>query len=319
MSEVGQARVERLPDPPPGRSGWPWQSAPLPKSESSVAGPLVSIVTPSFNQAAFLEETIRSVLLQDYPNLEYIVVDGGSTDGSVDIIRRYESHLAFWVSEPDQGAADALRKGFGRARGEVLAWLNTDDVYRPGVIRKAAERFRDDPNCGVLYGDTYWIDPESRVLGERRQTRFLPRGYLYGGADLQQPSTLWRRSAYEAAGGIDASFRFAFDTDLFCRFVRDGVRFEHVREFFASFRIHPASKSSNEIDVCRDELARIRGAYLDHEYGSLHGSVARNASRVMRAVMYARQGDLDWLVGRIPDRLRAGGSGLAAGPRSEWM
>jgi glycosyltransferase involved in cell wall biosynthesis len=276
-------------------------------------------VTPSFNQAGFIEETLRSVLLQDYPDLEYIVIDGGSTDGSREIIGRYGSGLAHWVSEPDGGAADALARGFERSTGDILAYLNADDVYQPGVLRAAAAFFRKHPDCDVLFGDTYWIDAASRIVAERRQTPFLPEGYLYGGADLQQPSTLWRRRAFVAAGGIDPSYRFAFDTDLFFRFVANQARFRHLKRVFASFRLHPDAKSSREVDVCREELSRIRAAHLKHGYRSVYGRFSRNVSRIRRALMYARQGDLEWLVGRVPDRLRAGHSGLGAGPRSEWM
>lgn len=319
MSAPASLQPERFPPPPRGRDGWPWLPRPDVAPTPADDLPRISVVTPSYNQGAFLEETIRSVLVQGYPELEYIIIDGGSTDGSVDVIRKYEPHLAFWTSERDEGAADALAKGFARTTGEILAWLNTDDVYQPGVLARVASYFREKPECDVLFGDTYWVDPEGRVLAERRQTPFLPEGYLYGGADLQQPSTFWTRAAYEQAGGIDRSYRFAFDTDLFFRFVVNGADFRHLKRFFASFRLHPAAKSSNEIDVCKEELQRIRETYLKHGYRSAYGRYSRNLSRLRRLFMYMRQGDLGWLVGRVPDRMRAGGSGLAAGPRSEWM
>ena len=150
--------------------------------------PTISIVTPSYNQATFIEDTIQSVLSQNYPNLEYIIMDGGSTDGTTDIIRRYEKHLAYWVSEKDHGTADAIRKGFERATGSILAYLNSDDIYLPGVLAAVSNSMRNSA-AEVVYGNTYWIDRNGQKLGERRQTRFAARGYLYGAFDLDRKST----------------------------------------------------------------------------------------------------------------------------------
>src|SRR5512138_1788368 len=134
--------------------------------------PLVSIITPSFNQAAFLETTIRSVLDQDYPSLEYFIVDGGSKDGSLEIIQRYAHRLAGWVSEPDRGQTDAINKGFGMAHGEILAWLNSDDVYQPGAVAEAATFLQQNPEVGLVYGDATYIDENGRTIGHfpARQT-----------------------------------------------------------------------------------------------------------------------------------------------------
>ncbi|HZU87535.1 MAG TPA: glycosyltransferase family 2 protein, partial [Anaerolineaceae bacterium] len=144
--------------------------------------PLVSIVTPSYNQARYLEATLRSVLEQDYPNLEYIVVDGGSTDGSREIIQKYASRLAWWVSEKDRGQTDAINKGFSRAHGEILAWLNSDDTYQPGAIRQAVEALQNHPRAGMVYADTNFIDAADNVIGKfpAAQTDYarLRRGYV---------------------------------------------------------------------------------------------------------------------------------------------
>src|SRR5512136_2224736 len=145
--------------------------------------PTVSIITPSFNQAHFIEETIRSVLAQDYPNLEYIIVDGGSTDGSVEIIQKYAGHLAWWVSEKDKGHADALNKGFAHARGDILAWLNSDDTYYPGAVAEAVTYLQSHPETGMVYGDADLTDNAGHVIGRfaSRQTDYnrLLRGSVH--------------------------------------------------------------------------------------------------------------------------------------------
>ncbi|MCJ7735245.1 MAG: glycosyltransferase, partial [Anaerolineales bacterium] len=128
--------------------------------------PLVSIVTPSFNQQQYLEQTIQSVLDQDYPALEYFVVDGGSNDGSIEIIKKYQDQLSGWISEPDQGQSDAINKGFARSQGEIMAWLNSDDIYLPGAIRSAVAFLQDNPEVGMVYGDTNLIDGTGRKIGD---------------------------------------------------------------------------------------------------------------------------------------------------------
>ena len=280
--------------------------------------PRITIVTPSFNQAAFLEQTIDSVLSQGYPNLEYIIMDGGSTDGSIDVIRRHEKHLAYWVSEKDRGPADALSKGFSRATGEILAYLNSDDIYAPGCLKAIAEVLSDSA-VDVAYGNMYWVDGDGSVIGEQRQTPFLPMAYLYGGATLQQPATFWKRELYLQCGEIDVSYQFAYDTDLFVRFALRGARFKHVNRFVASFRIHSQSKSSNEFDLCSRELQRLRQAYLPFPFHSFRARCVRAMATVKRSYWYAAQGDLLWLLRRIPDRIRARNAQEIVGPHGRRM
>lgn len=279
--------------------------------------PRVSIITPSFNQARFIEETILSVVNQEYPNLEYIVIDGGSTDGSVDIIRRHQKHLAYWVSERDNGAADAIRKGFEMATGDIFAYLNSDDPYLPNTLSTIAREM--DDSADVVYGDTFWIDSSGEVIGQRRQTPFDTMGYLYGGYDLQQPSTFWRRQTYLGSGGIDPGYHFAFDADLFMRFAASGARFKHVKQFLSSYRIHEESKSTRDSDVCARELEMIRKKYLRFSIGSLPAKWYRNMARVHRAFWYLRQGDGAWMMQRIPDRLSAHRSAVTVGPKARRL
>jgi len=315
---AGPTTLAQLPPPPAGKTGWPWdqETAPL---RQSTGLPKITVVTPSYNQAGFLEETLRSVLLQGYPNLEYIVMDGGSTDGSAEIIRKYEKHLAYWVSEKDRGASHAIAKGFERATGQILAYLNSDDPYLAGALQTAAREFQTHPDADVVYGDTYWTDAEGTVLAERRQTPFTRNGYLYGSADMQQPSTFWKRDLYVNEGGMNPDFQTAFDTELFVRFTVAGAKFHHVKRFLSCFRIHPESKSSTLITRRDQELAQIRSKYLRYEFSSFRALVLRNLARLQRGVWYARQGDLRWLASRVPDRLTAHRSCATVGPKSPYI
>jgi glycosyltransferase involved in cell wall biosynthesis len=214
--------------PPSQQDGSPW--------------PRISVVTPSFNQAAFLEETIRSVLLQGYPNLEYIVVDGGSTDGSVDILRRYGPWLAYWVSEPDAGQTDAIRKGIRKASGEIVAWLNSDDLYCPDALKTAGAFLKANPGIGLLYGDCEMIDEEGHVTG-RFSVRQGDLTELLGENFIPQPSTFCRRRAWEAVEGPDPALQYVMDYDLWIRQLLNGVRAAYLPAVLSRFRYHSVSKS----------------------------------------------------------------------------
>jgi glycosyltransferase involved in cell wall biosynthesis len=204
--------------------------------------PLVSIVTPSFNQGRYLEETLRSVLEQDYPRIEYIVIDGGSTDGSVDIIRRYADRLADWVSEPDRGQSDALNKGFARSHGEVMAWLNSDDLYTPGAVRRAVEAFQAHPGAAVVYGDCAYVDAEGGFVRPDRSKPFRRADALRGGHHFSQPAAFWRRFAWEAVGPLKTEYHYCMDLDLWMSMA---ARFDfvYVPELWARYRLHEASKT----------------------------------------------------------------------------
>ncbi len=218
--------------------------------------PLVSIVTPSFNQARFLEETIRSVLAQDYPRLEYLIVDGGSTDGSVEIIRRYADRLAWWVSEPDQGQTDAINKGFARARGEILAWLNSDDTYEPHAVREAVAFLQAHPEVGLVYGDANYIDEHGHVMGRfpAAQTDYarLRRGYVH----IPQQAAFFRAALWRQVGPLDPSFYFAMDYDLWVRLAKIS-EIRYVPRLWANFRIHGDAKTIKDDDRCWPEMLRV--------------------------------------------------------------
>ena len=220
------------------------------------ATPLVSIVTPSFNQARFLEATICSVLGQDYPNLEYIIVDGGSTDGSVEIIRKFADRLAWWVSEKDKGQTDAINKGFARARGEILAWINSDDIYEPGAVAAAVKYFQEHPEAGLVYGDTHFIDEDGRVIGKfaARQTDYLRlrRGYVH----IPQQAAFFRADLWREVGPLDPSFYFAMDYDLWVRLAARAPIY-YTPQSWANFRLHASGKTITADDRCWPEMIRI--------------------------------------------------------------
>jgi glycosyltransferase involved in cell wall biosynthesis len=204
--------------------------------------PLVSIVTPSLNQGQYIEEAIQSVLDQDYPRIEHVVVDGGSSDGTVAVLERY-SHLN-WVSEPDAGQSAAVNKGFRRAGGEIFGWINADDYYLPGAV-SAAVSVLLETGCALVHGGWRQVDEQGRTLGDVPAIPFDYRRQLEVSNAVAQPGALFTRAAFEAVGGVDESLRYAMDYELWLKL---GARFEvrHLDRVLAAYRYHPSSKSVAE-------------------------------------------------------------------------
>lgn len=225
--------------------------------------PKISIVTPSFNQADFLEQTIKSVLNQNYPDLEYRILDGGSTDGSLDVIRSYESRLSGWSSGPDKGQADAIARGLAQSTGDILAYINSDDLYLPGAFDAIAKAFAEYPDADLIYGDIVFIGP----AGEPLAIDVLPE---FNYEDLRrvciipQQAAFWKRSAYEAAGGINPDFKFALDYDLFLRLASNG-KVVHIPKLLAAFRRHGEAKTTRWREQWAEEDRRLHLQYLGRE------------------------------------------------------
>jgi len=205
--------------------------------------PMVSIITPSFNQGDFIEETINSVLSQDYQNIEYIVMDGGSTDNTLDVLRKYTGKIK-WISEKDNGQSDAIIKGFSMAKGEIIAWLNSDDTYLPGAVSKAVSAFTMWPETGVVYGMTYFIDKDGLTLGKYPVEPFDFQRFASFNF-ICQPSTFFKKKAYEGIGGLDQSLHYGMDYDLWIRMSRS-FKFKFIEESLATYRLHCESKTISD-------------------------------------------------------------------------
>lgn len=221
--------------------------------------PLVSIITPSFNQSAYLENTIRSVLAQGYAPFEYIIVDGASTDGSLEIIKRYTDRLAWWVSEADSGQAEAINKGLERASGEIIAWLNSDDLYLPGAISNAVAALEANPSLGMVFGDAITIDPNGRPLNPLVFGDWgLPE--LMRFRIICQPAVFIRREVLEKAGSLDTSYHFMLDHHLWLRIARLAPvqhieNGQHHARYWAAARHHPKAKNvAQPEDFARETL-----------------------------------------------------------------
>ena len=218
--------------------------------------PRISVVTPSFNQATFLETTILSVLGQNYPNLEYLIMDGGSTDGSVEVIRRYESALAFWISEKDGGQAAAVNAAFARATGDILCWLNSDDFFLPGTLQRVAQRLgQSGGGPELVYGACLFFSDEGRNAKVVRPPSHDP-AVLRQTAYIIQPSSFWTRRLWEQTGPLDETLSYAFDWDWFLRATTHGA-FALCPEILSAYRHHAAHKSGSGGAKRREEILAV--------------------------------------------------------------
>lgn len=249
-------------------AAWPWTTAVDPAVyDPALPWPRISIVTPSYNQAEYLEETLRSVLLQHYPNLEYIVIDGGSTDGSVALLERYAPWLTYWVSEPDRGQSHAINKGLARATGEIRAYLNSDDTYTPGALLEVVSAWRrlDPQRDYLLVGDCFWglqYDPD-RNYRDRPQP---PADYLAAVQQIvlcSQAATFWT-VRHQPPQPFNEQLDFVMDYDYWCRLLEKGYALARIPRPLAFFRQHVEAKSSRRQEVMLAEAAALQLMALKH-------------------------------------------------------
>jgi len=238
--------------------------------------PLVSIVTPSFNQSAYLEQTMMSVLNQDYPHIEYIVIDGSSTDASVDIIKKYSSRLAFWTSERDRGQADAINKGTARARGEIMAWLNSDDYYLPGAISAAVKVFEQNPDAVLIYGDMLAVDENGETINTLKYQQFSLEDLLCFQI-IGQPAVFLRRDAFEKAGRLDTTFHFLLDHQLWIKIAAQG-KILHAPQTWSAARYHAEAKNrAKAAEFGREAFRILDWAAQDEKLSQILARVGKRA------------------------------------------
>lgn len=247
------------------KTGWPWTEATPQLPETMPDGspwPRISIVTPSYNQGQFIEETIRSVLLQGYPNFEYIIVDGGSTDGSVEIIKKYEPWLAYWVSEKDRGQSHAINKGIKRASGDILLWLNADDICLPCSFQIVVDAFRTNPTYSIVIGQAQLIDVYGRIVGQLHSQFNSWSEVITSPTNLiRQVSTFFSRGLFNELGMVDESLHIAMDTELLIRFTQHHKPLI-LNRFITAFRTHASAKSRKQIIKGYEESDRVRARFF---------------------------------------------------------
>ena len=306
--------IEALPAPPDGRTGWPWTKAAPPLPPAMPDGrpwPRITVVTPSYNQAQYVEQTIRSVLLQGYPALEYIVMDGGSTDGSADIIRRYEQHLAHWESAGDRGQSHAINKGFARATGEVLCWLNSDDFFLPGTLRVVAEHLAEGTGVFAVVGHVVQVyadgRPPHRGVGRFEGLERLLQ--FWKGYQMHQPSIFWRREVFEKVGYLDESQHLIMDFDYWVRIARH-FEFKNIDRDLSCATYHEEAKTGDGFRAYHEELRRRAPRYWPSPFTPAHW---RLRASMYRHLYYrpaaARLGNsLAYRFGRVRRLLAGGGA-----------
>jgi len=287
--------LSELPPPPQGKTGWPWTEE-SPKIPSGTLNdnlwPRIGIITPSYNQVNFVEQTIRSVLLQGYPNLEYMIIDGNSTDGSQEVIRKYEEWLDYWVSEPDRGHAHALNKGAARTSGEIFGWLNSDDFFMPGALQCVAGMYREHSDAVAWIGGCYRIKPDGLILS-RVIPRNLDRDSLadwWWQGNFFQPSCFFTNRAWKELGYLDENLYIAFDVEWWLRLATLG-KFASTSEMISVATIHQEAKTQKFRGMkMRSDMSIVQTRYGYQDYQKITNSWlvrSMKSKLVRRRVMQA--------------------------------
>ncbi len=279
--------------------------------------PVISIITPSYNQAPYIEATLQSVLGQNYPCLEYLVIDGGSSDGTLDILRRYDNALR-WLSEPDTGQANAINKGFRQATGEIVAWLNSDDLYLPGALAHVAHFFSHHPEIAVIYGDYTLIDASGKTLLRRQEIPFDYHILLYGLDYIAQPTVFFRRHVFDQVGYLDENLHYGLDWEYWLRLANHGYQFAHLSHYLAATRWHPTAKTLVAPPQLYAEHQAIRQKYWrgyqfqNPRWQGWYAAWLNKAYRAKRqAIKLLRRGHIDlfpadWLMYNQPQKSNKG-------------
>lgn len=255
--------------------------------------PKISIVVPSFNQAKYLELTLRSIIDQAYPKLELIVIDGGSKDESPEIIQRYKSHMKFWCSEPDGGQVPGIIKGFSHATGEILFFLNSDDLLEPGTLHEVGEYFARNPDADAVFGNALWIDANGEPIRPQKEIPFNRFIFLHTYNYIPGMSMYWRRAIYDRVGGFDAAFQMAFDADLWMRFSEHGT-IKHVARQWSRMRFYPEQKTQRLLQTALDEDMLIRSRYWRNQAMPSTYYLSRKVALSIRIVWKLLTGCYAW-------------------------
>lgn len=268
----------------------------MPRDESY---PKLSIITPSYNQGKYLERTILSVLNQGYPNLEYLIIDGGSTDDSVEVIKKYEKYLTYWVSERDSGQVDALNNGFLRATGDWISFQNSDDVYFPGTFQHFGTVARRDNNVDLLYGDLFMITADDEVTELLKTLPYDFTCQLVEGMQIHNQSLFFKKRLLDEFGLFDSTYRFAFDYEFITRFTaQPGVIVKRVKQLAGALRVHEEAKSSTIAEVGRQEHKRVQVAFEKYNTSFLPEKMQYLYCRLRKIAYLFGQNDWNYIAHR---------------------
>lgn len=245
------------------------------------AQPLVTVITPSWNSVEFIERTIRAIVNQTYKNIEFIVVDGGSTDGTVDVIKRYAGEISWWVSEKDEGMYHAINKGMARASGDIVAYLNSDDIYYPDTIAQVVASFSEHPEADLIYGDLDLIDAKDKVLYNQKYPDFLAKHFANANYSMiGQPASFWKSNLLKKIGFFDENFKMAADFDFFVRAGAAG-KMLHVNKTLAAFRVHEKSLTSRQLQLNFAEINLMR-----EKHGVAYKRLTSKISRIVYDIYF---------------------------------
>ena len=260
--------------------------------ENNNLGLVVSIITPNYNREKYLEKTIQSIISQKDVLIEHVVVDGASTDGSLDILKKYEGKYNLkWISEKDNGCADAMEKGFLMATGDIFCWLDSDDIFLPDTLKKVVKIFKSRKEVDVVFGNMFICDRDDRIIDYVKRTTFDADAMIYLGMIMSPQATFWRKSLHRNLHGIDRTYLRCADYDFFCRMGLAGAKFYHINDYLAVYRVH-GEQLTKSVQLCQKEADEISKKYMDK---SLSPKALMNKKRnilIRRAFYFLRQGDI---------------------------